>query len=498
MTVTMSRMIDHSLSTESERDHAGPGQVAITRLRAAGRSWNAIGWQHRLKIIGRIAGELADRGLGLANAVHRPAATLGEVMASEVLPLAEACRYAAKRGDQILKPKRLRQRDGVWWMGSITVTEVREPLGLVLIIGPSNYPLFLPGVQMIQALAAGNAVMIKPAPGCEAAMRELIAACTTAGVPADVMQLLDSNPQSAQDAIAAGVDKVLFTGSLTTGRRVAEACSARMTPVAMELSGNDAVMVGPDADLERVANCLSYALSLNGGQTCIAPRRVFATNAILQRLIPLLRERMAAAPARAITERGLQFARRLVDAALATGATIACGQLSHFDNAASVRPIVLANVQCDMALATEDIFAPVLSLIEVDEINDALGQASACSYALGASIFGKSQYYVDWAFSTPAGCITVNDILVPTADPRVSFGGRQASGYGVTRGLEGLRELTQLKVVCTRRGRWLPHLTTSDEQLAPMMQGILQLRHGRTWKQRWAGIQCLMKAGKKK
>ncbi len=441
---------------------------------------------------------MAERGTELAESVFRPAATTGEIMASEVLPLAEACRYLSKRGGEILKPRSLRKRDGAWWMGSVAVSELRDPLGVVLIIGPSNYPLFLPGVQLVQAIAAGNAVIIKPAPGCEDAMRALIKLCCAAGIPNDLIHQLAPAPQTAQDTIQAGVDKVIFTGSLTTGRAVAALCTENMTPAAMELSGNDAVLVCDSADLERVASCIAYALSLNGGQTCIAPRRLFATETTLQRLLPKLNDKLKASPARHISERGLRFARELMQQALVDGATIACGDMNDFHDASSVKPVILNNVRTSMSLAHEDIFAPLLSLICVSDMQEALRQANQCRYALGAAIFGEPSEVERLASSIDVGCVTLNDVLVPTADPRVSFGGRRASGFGMTRGLEGLRELTQLKVVCTRRGRWLPHLSTSGDKLAAMMQGILKLRYGRTWQLRWAGLKDLLKAGRQR
>lgn len=501
MTGTIERMIDRSTHNTEPLVAARESQkpcVPAVRLRSAQKSWQARSYQERLRIIGRVAGMIAAHGDELARAVHRPAATLGEIMASEVLPLAEACRYTAKRGAEILKPRRLRQRDAAWWMGSVHVTELREPLGIVLIIAPSNYPLFLPGVQLLQAIAAGNAVYVKPAPSCEQAMQAFIQLCVDSGVPAELMNQLDSYPQSAQEAITAGVDKVIFTGSLHTGRLVAAQCAEHMTPVAMELSGSDAVLVCDDADLQRVATCLAYALSLNGGQTCIAPRRLFATTSTLQSLIPLLDQQLQQTPARSISQRGLQFARSQVEHAMSEGATIACGQLSHFEDAQAVQPLVLTDVRSDMSIAREDIFGPLLSMIAVKDMQQALLESANCRYALGAAIFGGSPEVDGLAGRVQAGCVTINDVLVPTADPRVSFGGRRASGYGVTRGLEGLRELTQLKVVCTRRGRWLPHLTTRPAQLGSMLSGILKLRHGTSWPERWTGIKTLMKVGREK
>lgn len=511
MTATMDRMVDpHTTSIQSSpntvdgvnaaaSEQAGSSSLRsmLDRMRTAQVAWQQSHYTQRLKCIARIAGLLAEDGPGIAHSVQRPAATDGEILASEVLPLAEACRYVARRGADILRTRTLRQRDGAWWMGSIRVIELRDPLGIVLIIGPSNYPLYLPGVQLIQALATGNAVLVKPAPGCEEAVQSLAELCIQAGVPANLINVLDSDPSTAQQVIAAGVDKVLFTGSLNTGRQVFALCAQHMTPAAMELSGNDAVLVADDADLARVAQCVAYGLSLNGGQTCIAPRRLFATAKTLERLIPLLSERLSASAPRSISERGLQVARRLVEEATSAGARIVIGNPQNFADATSVRPLVLSHVTSTMPIAAEDIFAPLLSLISVDNMHDAVRQAAHCPYALGAAVFGQSDV-VFLAKRLSTGCVTVNDILVPTADPRVSFGGRKASGFGLTRGLEGLRELTQLKVVCERQGRWLPHLTTTESQLGSMLNGILKLRHGRTWSQRWSGIKSLMKVGKQK
>jgi acyl-CoA reductase-like NAD-dependent aldehyde dehydrogenase len=239
-------------------------------------------------------------------------------------------------------------------------------------------------------------------------------------------------------------------------------------------------------------------LQLNGGQTCIAPRRLFATKRNIERLIPLLRQALASSPARAIQPQGLSVAQQAVAQALEHGAEIVSGHMQAFAQAAQVTPLVLDKVSADMRIATDDIFAPVLSLIEVDDLNTALSLAEQCRYALGASVFGTTQSAKEFADHVRAGCVSINDVVVPTADPRVSFGGWRNSGYGVTRGLQGLREMAQLKVTCERRGRWLPHLTTDAVQLEPMMRAILLLRHGGTLRARWSGLKLLLKTARAK
>jgi acyl-CoA reductase-like NAD-dependent aldehyde dehydrogenase len=408
-------------------------------------------------------------------------------------------------------------------MGAIGVRQSREPLGVVLIVGPANYPLLLPGVQLIQALAAGNGVVIKPAPACSRVIERLVELCRLAGVPADLVHVLPSAPEAAQAVIAAGVDKVVLTGAYQTGQRVARQLAEQLTPATFELSGNDAVYVLEDADLDRVAKSVAYALGLNGGQTCIAPRRLFATAATLGRLLPVLsreleqhsnnvrdRERarhagehsaglqgvggcLSAVPMACITE-----ARQAVADALAGGAHVVSGELTSFDGPGTPLPIVLAGVTPHMRVACDDLFAPLLSLIEVNDMPTALEWAAVCPYALGASVFGSAQKAAEFAAQIAAGCVTINDVLVPTADPRVSFGGWKSSGYGVTRGLEGLREMSRLKVTCQRYGRWLPHLSTQPAVLAELMRGLLLMRHGPTLKQRWRGVKLLIATARQK
>lgn len=493
---TMEQMNDIQTADTSSDDKVAPERRSgmLGDVRRVQAQWHHTPLSQRLRIIARLPSLIARHADELCDTVVRTAAQPGEVLASELLPLAEASRYVAKRGKQALQPRRLSNRDGAWWMGSIGILETRQPWGVVLVIGPSNYPLLLPGVQVIQALAAGNGVLIKPAPHGDAVMDKLADLCSMAGVPRGLIRVLETTPEAAQSAIELGVDKVLFTGSLSTGRKVAQQLVPTMTPAAMELSGNDPVLVLDDADHQRVASAVAYALQLNGGQTCIGPRRLFATKKTLAQLLPLLRAELHNAFPRAIASAGLATAQAAIDQALEQGAEVACGSMQSWGQAGQVTPLVLSKVSPAMAVAQEDIFAPVLSLIEVGNMDSAVDLASSSPYALGASVFGEPRPARDFAEKMVAGCVCINDVLVPTADPRVSFGGWRASGYGVTRGLEGLRQMSQLKVTCERRGRWLPHLSTPADQLSSMLRGILLFRHGGTLAERWTGLKGLVRA----
>ena len=163
-----------------------------------------------------------------------------------------------------------------------------------MILAPGNYPLFLPGVQLLQALVAGNAVLLKPRPGAPP-LATLSTLLEDAGLPSQLVQLLGEDVAGAR-AIAQGVDRVVLTGSAETGRAVLADLAPQLTPATLELSGNDAVFVLPGADLDLVADALAFGLRLNGGATCIAPRRVFVPQAQAADLERRLQAHLAGLP----------------------------------------------------------------------------------------------------------------------------------------------------------------------------------------------------------
>ena len=441
------------------------GLVIIGDARKAGAGWAATPVQQRLQVIHRVRRMLGRDGLALAGTVDRP---LADTLVAEVLPLAEAARFLVRRASALLAPRRLGHGRPLWLWGVLAEIR-REACGVVLVLAPGNYPLFLPGAQALQALAAGNAVCVKPAPGCSAPMAALRDMLARAGLPPGVFTIMreDGGP----DAIRAGFDRIVLTGSAATGRAVLAAAARTLTPATVELSGSDAVFVLPGADLELVARCLLYGLRLNGGATCIAPRRVFAPAAIIAELETRLRAGLDALPDAATPAPVTDRLDRLVADALGAGARLAAP-------ARRGRPVVLADATPDMALLREDVFAPWLALVATDS---PLAAAASCPYALGASVFGPPAVARAFANQVRAGSVCVNDLIVPTADPRLPFGGRGESGFGVTRGAEGLLEMTVVKTVSTRRGRFRPHLKEPRPGDAQRFAQLLRWLHGAPW-----------------
>ena len=389
---------------------------AVAAARAAQGRWGALPPRERLRPLKAFRHRCAAQARELADAIDSQHRTPAEKLASEVIPLADAVKFLERNAARLLRPQRFGRRGRPVWLGRMVLEVRREPLGVVLIVSPSNYPLFLPGVQVVQALAAGNAVLVKPAPGQSAPMHRIRAMLD---VDEDLFAVLPEAVGAVNEAVQAGADKVVLTGSAETGQAVLELLAPHLTPATMELSGHDAVFVCPDADLELVARSIAYALTLNGGATCIAPRRVFVPAQFVPALEVKLRDRLAA-----------------------------------------LNPL------------------PPLSIVPVADMRHALALNDECPYALGATVFGSASSAAEVAGRVNAGCVVVNDAIVPTADPRLPFGGRGRSGFGVTRGAEGLLEMTRVKAIATRGGAFRPHLEPPHALDEDLFRHYLTAAHG--------------------
>ena len=266
-------------------------EQAIASARVAQQAWSARDVTERLRIIRRARPLIAEEALSLAEAANRiRQRPLHEILSAEVLPLADACRFLERESERILQTRRFGSRGRPLWLFQVSSELRRDPHGIVLIVGPGNYPLFLPAVQTLQALVAGNAILLKPGVGGSCAATAFADLLRRAGAPPNLIQVLPESPTAAQAAIAFGVDKVVFTGSATTGQAVLAQCAQRLTPATVELSGCDAMFVRADADIELVVRAIRFGLRLNNGATCIAPRRVFVNRTLAAELENRLRE----------------------------------------------------------------------------------------------------------------------------------------------------------------------------------------------------------------
>lgn len=459
----------------------------------AQRIWETTTLPHRIGLLRAFRSLLAEHGPRLAAASAEPRERpLSESLTAEVIPLADACKFLEREARQLLAPRKLGRRGRPLWLSGVT-TEIRpEPLGVVLVIAPGNYPLFIPGVQVLQALTAGNAVLLKPGALGTLAARALADLLHHAGFDHRLVQVLPESKESVRGALDGGVAKVFLTGSAQTGAAVQAELAPRLIPSTMELSGCDAVFVRADADLGLAARALMFGLRLNNGGTCIAPRRIFVHQSAATEFEGRLAEALQAGSvntALLALKPGLQ---RILSEALAQGAHLLSGKLLNTGDC--IPPLVVAGASTSMRLLHEDVFAPIMSLVTVADDVEALELARQCPYALAATIFSRDEVTArDLAQRIHAGLVIVNDIIVPSADPRTPFGGRARSGFGVTRGAEGLLEMTAPKVVTIRRSRFLPHLDEPSANDVALFSSYLLATHGRGWKRRFNAAKKLFR-----
>ena len=409
-------------------------------------------------------------------------------MISEVIPLADAIRFLERRAMKILRPVRHGLRGRPLWLAGSALQTLREPFGVILIVAPSNYPLFLPAVQALQAIAAGNGVVIKASPGCAAPLLFLRNLAAGVGLDPALIGICDGTSADVYGAIHAGIDKVVLTGNANTGCQVLASLSSRLIPATMELSGCDACFILPGADMDLAVRSLAFGMAYNSGATCIAPRRCFVPESIATEFQARLAQVVAQLPPATLSVGASERLADLVTDAVQCGGRLVLGQLPTAADSTSIRddgsigvripPILISNSQVSMRLMSADIFAPVLMLISVADISEAMQINDRCPFALGASIFGPGGDAEALARTINAGTVVINDVIVPTADPRLSFSGRKGSGFGTTRGTDGLLEMTRPKSIVVRRGKFRPHLDAPHPTNEQLFLAYLAAVHG--------------------
>ena len=466
------------------------------RCRAAQRVWSKLSMPERLRYVRRFRHLLAEGweqlALTVTQDVLRPT---DEVLASDVLPTADACLFLERNARAILRPRRIpRSQRPLWLFGSKDAVH-RRPHGIVGLIGTWNYPIFLNAVPIVQALTAGNGVLWKPSeltPTVGAALHDLF---LQAGFPADLLIRLPATREAGPELAEAAIDHVVFVGSADVGRKLARRLGERLVSSTLELSGCDAMIVAEDANLPLAAKGAWFGATLNRGQTCLASRRIFVARSRYAEFLDLLRPLSASTESQPLMLwPQAEQAERLVTAALEGGAKLLHPEAvpkAEDDPPRFPRTFVI-DARPEMAICREASFAPIAAVIPFERLADVVLAQAECPYALAVSIFmGNRSQALRLAESFEAGMIAINDLLAPTAHPATPFGGRGASGWGVTQGKEGLLEMTVPQVITHRGFTYRPHFAAADgtpPATTQMLKGMLLWCHGKRWRQRWSGF----------
>jgi acyl-CoA reductase-like NAD-dependent aldehyde dehydrogenase len=461
--------------------------------------WGATPVFQRLLILKRARHTLAERAEQLVDAIsptlHR---TRADSYAAEILPLLSACRFLEEEAARILKPRRLGKKGLPFWLSGIDATVTRVPLGTILLIAPYNYPLFLPGVQALQALAAGNAVVWKPGRNGRNVADAFAAALTAAGLPAGLLRVTDDSVDDGLHEIAAHPDKIVFTGSAHAGRTILALAAQLLIPVTAELSGCDAVIALPSADPNTLIDALVFGMTLNGSATCMAPRRLFLVGHPVahQAILTRLQQRFQALDGIELPAATRDHLTSLIAEAESHGATL-------HGNAGAIllKPLLILNASPDLAIAQADVFAPILTVFTAANTDEVIEANLLCPFGLTAAIFGAEPEARALADRLNVGSVLLNDLIVPTADPRVPFGGRRASGFGVTRGAEGLLEMTAPRVISARPvsrnpGKSTRHFQPTGPAHEQLFRAAVRMTHSGTLSQRFRGFRDLIAAAK--
>lgn len=468
----------------------GEAEVAgvVAQARQGFSWWNTRTGRQRRHCLLNWAAHLVRHAEELSDLVSREQGKPADEAYLEIVPALEQIRWAALHAGRVLRRRRV-------WPGLVMANHVAavdyRPYGVVGVIGPWNYPVFTPAGSIAYALAAGNTVIFKPSEYTPATGEFLVRAFAAANpdAPGGVLNLVTGSGPTGAALIAAGVDKVAFTGSPATGRRVMAACAASLTPVVLECGGKDAMIVADDADIRAAAKAAVWGGMSNSGQTCVGIERVFVVAAVrdrflqeIQRQLDGIRPGLAAdAPYGPMTTPGqIDIVRRQIDEALAAGAIPLVGDGSSV-HAPFIEPVVLVDPPDDCSVMTEETFGPVLAVRTVEDVDEAVRLANDSRYGLGASVFSRSQGR-RIAERVTSGMVAVNCGLAFVGIPALPFGGQHDSGFGRLHGAEGLREFAQPRSYA-RQLISLPGIDATTLRRTPRTLRVLRLlmnaRHAR-------------------
>ncbi|MGW0174082.1 aldehyde dehydrogenase family protein [Rhodococcus sp. NPDC003322] len=465
----------------------GPDEVraAVERARGAAQWWSALTFAERRTHLMAWAGVITRRMGQLADVVYAETGKPDSDARLEIVLALGHLSWAAKHAPKVLGRKRV--RSGLDMIDQ-TATVEYLPRGVVGVIGPWNYPVFTPMGSIAYALAAGNAVVFKPSEFTPGVGAWLVDAFTQAVPDAPVLQLVTGLGPTGEALCRAGVDKLAFTGSPATGRKVMAACADTLTPVVIEAGGKDALLVDEDADLDAAADAAVWAGMANAGQSCIGTERVYVHERVyepfLARLTALAGELRAgtdpAAPIGPMTMPSqLEVVRRHVRDALARGGRAVVGGADAVGDRL-VQPTVLVDVPEDSVAVTEETFGPTLTVARVRDMDEAVARTNASRYGLGSAVFSKARG-VELARRIRSGMTSVNAVFAFAAVPALPFGGVGDSGFGRIHGPDGLREFAYAKAVTRRRlPTLMPTLTFArTPRTEKILATLTTLRYGR-------------------
>ena len=379
-----------------------------------------------------------------------------EVKLTEILPVLQEIRHAKKHLRKWMRPKRVAASIGV--LG--TKSYVRpEPKGVCLIIAPWNYPLNLALGPLVSALAAGNGAIIKPSE-MTPHTSEVIANIVAETFPPDLVSVIEGDAAVAQKLLALPFDHIFFTGSPAVGKLVMEAAARNLSSVTLELGGKSPTIVGPDANIKKAARYIVWGKFANNGQTCIAPDHVFVHRSIAAPFNEALKQQIGriygktpearqSTPdyCRIVNARHFQRVSSLIEDAKSKGANVFEGGITDAEEN-FIAPTLIANVSSDMDISREELFGPILPVIEFDDIDSVINKINDNPKPLALYVFDQNKSFARNIIErTSSGAAGINLAVVHALHPDLPFGGVNNSGIGASHGEYGFRAFSHEKAL---------------------------------------------------
>jgi acyl-CoA reductase-like NAD-dependent aldehyde dehydrogenase len=431
----------------------------VSRARAAQVIWAKLPIHDRCAKLRELRKQLMTSRNELADAVVRESGKPRvEALFADIFVALDSAEYWSRNAASALRTRKVPHHSTAAKAKSGYLAH--DPLGVIAIISSWNYPLAIPLSQIIPAVAAGNAVVCKTSdftPHCGALIEKLF---TDAGFPKGLVIVVQGGGEVGQALIDASPHKVMFTGSVATGRRVAEACAKKLIPSVLELGGKDAMIVLADADLEVASSAAVWGSYTNGGQVCLSVERLFVEQPAAEKFVALCVEKTkklrlgpgsdpASDVGPLIRPQHVQRMSELIRDAVSRGAKVLCGGNARPELGPNFfEPTVIANVDSSMKLFQEETFGPILAIQVVRDAKEAVALANDSPFALAASIWTKNNTRgMAIASELRAGAVMVNDAISYFGIAEAPHGGCGVSGWGRTHGQAGLLEMVQVKYI---------------------------------------------------